>query len=148
MINVLFVCYGNICRSPMAEFLFKNMVDDSLFNVWSGATSSEEIGSPVYYAVKEILDRLNISCKGFSAHRITREECKKADYILVMEERNAQAVKKIAAPADHGKVFRLLDFTDRPADIADPWYTRDFELTYSEITLGLNAFLKYLGKRR
>lgn len=141
-INVIFVCLGNICRSPMAEFLFKKMTKSKGYVISSAATSYEEEGSPLHYGTRRILDRLGIEYSGFSAHRLTKAECDNADYLIGMEQSNLSGIKRICGRENEYKVHRLLDFTDFPHDIADPWYTHDFDTTYREISLGLTAFLK------
>lgn len=143
--RVVFVCYGNICRSPMAEYLFKKMTADRNYLISSAATSDEEEGNPVHYGTRRILDRENIDYSGFSAHKLTKTECDAADYIIGMETYNLRPILNICGEKNAAKVHRLLDFTSNPRDIADPWYTHDFETTYREITEGLKAFKDYLG---
>ncbi len=146
-LGVIFVCYGNICRSPMAEFLFKNTPCGKRCNVSSAATSYEEEGAPVHYGTKKILSSLGIDCSDFSAHRLTLAECDGADYIIGMERSNVRDIKRICGAANEYKVYSLLDFTDHPRDIADPWYTHDFNATYRDITEGLEAFAKVAEER-
>jgi len=143
MKKIIFVCYGNICRSPMAEFLFKNMAGDR-FKITSAATSDEEEGNPVHYGTRRILDRFSIDYCAFRAHQLTKKECDAADYIIGMEASNVSAIKRICGRENEKKVFRLLDFSARPRDIADPWYTHDFETTYIEISEGLDGFMRFL----
>ena len=138
MKTIIFVCYGNICRSPMAEFLFKAMVGEK-YQISSAATSTEEIGSPVHYGTRRILDREGINCSSHSAHQLTKWECDNADLIIGMEQSNVSAIKRICGEKNFGKVYRLLDFTSNPRDIADPWYTHNFERTYNDIMEGLTA---------
>lgn len=140
MKTVIFVCYGNICRSPMAEYLFKSMAGDK-FKISSAATSREEVGSPVHYGTKKILDKLGIDCSAFSAVQLTKKMCDEADYIIGMEAANISAIKRICGSENYFKVYRLLDFSSSPRDIADPWYTHDFEKTYRDIKEGLTAFI-------
>ncbi len=139
MKTIIFVCYGNICRSPMAEFLLKAMVGREKYQISSAATSTEEIGSPVHYGMRRILDRLGIDCSSHSAHQLTKSECDNADYIIGMEQSNVSAIKRICGEKNVGKVYRLLDFSSNPRDIADPWYTHDFEKTFGDIMEGLTA---------
>lgn len=152
MVKILFVCYGNICRSPMGEFIMKDLVSraglSEKFYIASAATSREEIGSPVYYLAKEKLSEHKISCEGKRAVQITKSDYGKYDYILGMENMNIKSILRIVGGDPDGKVFRLLDFTDRPGDIADPWYTRNFDLAYDEIYVGCEALLEYLRKNR
>ena len=126
MIKVLFICHGNICRSPMAEFICKDYVKTlgiaDRFHIESAATSREEIGNPVYPPARRKLASVGISCQGNTARQVTREDYDRFDYLIC----------------------RLLDFTDHPGDIDDPWYTGDFDTTYDEILDGIRAFVAYL----
>ena len=150
MIKVLFVCHGNICRSPMAEYLFKDMVkknnllDD--FYIESCATSSEEIGNPVHYGTKRILNSLGIDSSKKRARRITKEDYDKFDYIILMDEENRWGLKYIIPSDPKNKIHTLLSYAGLNRDIKDPWYTGNFTETYNDIMLGLNAFYKYLTK--
>ncbi|MBO4903444.1 MAG: low molecular weight phosphotyrosine protein phosphatase [Lachnospiraceae bacterium] len=159
MIRVLFVCHGNICRSPMAEFMMKDMVekmgiaDD--FYIASAATSTEEIwmghGSPVYPPAQAELKRHGIGktpytdFSGKHAVQVTRADYETFDYLLCAESWNIKNTTRITGGDPDGKIKRLLDFSDRPRDIADPWYTGVFDTTYRDIEEGLKAFLEYLG---
>ena len=147
MIKVVFVCHGNICRSPMAEFMFQDMVERrgvaSEFYIRSAATSREEIGNPVHYRTQEKLAEIGISTDGKRAVQLTKKDCKEYDYILGMDSYNIRNIEKIAGgPME--KIGRLLDFTEEPRDIADPWYTGNFDRTFADIKEGLEAFLAYL----
>ncbi len=146
MKRILFVCHGNICRSAMAEFIFKDMVHryslDDDFYIESAATSREEIGNPVYPPAKTELERHGISCKGKRARQITREDYDRFDYILCAETFNIRNTVRITGPDRDKKIFRILDFSDRPRDIADPWYYGNFDRTYDDITEGMEAFLR------
>lgn len=148
MIKVLFVCLGNICRSPMAEFLFKDKVKkrglEDIFFIQSAATSNEEEGNPVYYKAKEKLAQYGISTKGKYSRQLIKNDYEKFDYILGMEENNIKNIYKVLGQDNENKVYRLLDFSDNPRDIADPWYTGNFDKTYDDIMEGLEAFLIYL----
>ncbi|MDD6390024.1 MAG: low molecular weight phosphotyrosine protein phosphatase [Firmicutes bacterium] len=152
MIKVLFVCHGNICRSPMAEFIFKDMVQKKgladLFYISSAATSTEEIwngvGNPVYPPAREELAKHGISCKGKRAIQITKNDYNKYDYILGMDQWNMKNMMRILRNDPENKVKLLLDYSERPRDIADPWYTGNFTLTYSDIVEGCESFLQYL----
>lgn len=143
-IRVLFVCYGNICRSPMAEFVFKDLVEKNgisdKFYIESAATSSEEIGNPVYYAAKEMLNNAGISCERKVSRQIVEDDYDKFDYIIGMETSNITAMKKVFGDDKEGKIHRLLDFTSKPSDIEDPWYTRNFDKVYEQILSGCTAF--------
>ena len=129
MIKVLFICHGNICRSPMAEFVFKKIVKDNglekEFYISSAATSTEEIGNSVYPPAKRKLAEHNISCEGKKAIQVTKSDYDKYDYLIVMEEYNIRNLMRIIKNDKDNKVHRLLDFTDKPKDIDDPWYTGD-----------------------
>ena len=154
MIKVLFVCHGNICRSPIAEFVMKDMVTKrsiaDKFYIASAATSTEEIwngiGNPVYPPAKRELAKHGISCEGKRAVQITRADYGKYDYILGMEQRNIRNILRIVGKDPEGKVKRLLDYSDDPRDIADPWYTGNFESTYRDVLEGCEGFLAYLEK--
>lgn len=152
MIKILFVCHGNICRSPMAEFIFKNMINkkqlQSDFYIASAATSTEEIwngiGNPVYPPAKRELARHGISCDGKRAVQLKKSDYDKYDYLIGMEERNRRNMLRILGSDPENKVSLLLDYSNRPGNIADPWYTGDFETTYRDITEGCEGFLEYL----
>ncbi|HRF36487.1 MAG TPA: low molecular weight protein-tyrosine-phosphatase [Clostridia bacterium] len=145
MIKVTFVCLGNICRSPMAELIFKDILNkqglSNKFDVTSCATSSYEIGEPIYHLAKQTLTKHNIKGSHI-AKRISKQEIE-SDFILVMDSSNYRDVMKLNG-VDKNKVFKLCDFTDSPRDVADPWYTRDFETAYNDIVDGCTAFLQYL----
>lgn len=146
MIKVMFVCHGNICRSPMAEYLFKDLVKkkklDSTFYISSSATSSEEIGNPVYPNTKKILNSLGIDCSEKRAIKLLSDDYYKYDYFIGMDSYNISNINRILGKSD--KTYRLLDFTILKRDIDDPWYSRDFKKCYNDITTGLEGFLKYL----
>ncbi len=145
MKKILFVCHGNICRSPMAEFVMKHMVRDAgledSFEIASAATSTEELGNDVYPPVKRLLHEKDIPCKGHSAHQITKAEYDYYDHIIVMDNYNLRNLERAIGPDKNNKVSRLLDFTDSPGEIADPWYTRDFNLTYRQVTESCRSLL-------
>lgn len=152
MIRVLFVCLGNICRSPMAEFIMKSIISErglsDRFYIASAATSTEEIwngvGNPVYPPAKRELAKHGISCEGKRAVQITKADYGKYDYILGMEERNIRNILRIVGKDPEHKVKLLLDYSDHPRDIADPWYTGNFESTYRDVVEGCEGFLLYL----
>lgn len=156
MIKVLFICHGNICRSPMAEFLLRDMVKKlgiaDQFEIASAATSSEEIwgnvGNPVHPGTKKKLKEFGISCEGKRAVQITKNDYKEYDYLICMDSMNLRNVARICGRDKDGKVYRLLDFTDEKRDVADPWYTGDFDRTYEDIERGLRGFLDYLQERK
>lgn len=148
MIKVMFVCHGNICRSPMAEFVFRDMVKKAGLEreiyVASSATSREEIGNPVYPPAKRKLKQHGISCEGKRAIQITVDDYKNYDYIIAMESYNIRNMMKIIGDDKDNKVYRLLDFTDNKKDIDDPWYSGNFDITYDEICEGSKALLKHI----
>jgi len=147
MINVMFVCHGNICRSTMAEFVFKDMVKklgrkDEFF-ISSSATSREEIGNPIHYGTKEILHRYKIKFDDHRAVQLTKSDYDKYDYIIGMDSYNISNILRIIGTDRQNKVHKLLDFCGG-GDVRDPWYTGNFDETYSDITRGLTAFLNNL----
>lgn len=148
MIHVLFICHGNICRSPMGELILKDLAAkagcaDRLF-IASAAVSREEIGNPVYPPARQVLAKHGISCAGKRAIQITAGDYDRYDYILYMERYNLPRLLRIVGQDQAGKCRRLLDFTDRPGDIDDPWYTGDFDTAFAQILAGCQAFLQYL----
>lgn len=149
MIKILFVCHGNICRSPMAEFVMKDIVKRENaaadFLIASAATSSEEIGNPVHYGTRNKLKQYGISTEGKYAVKLTRSDYQKYDYLIGMETCNITNMKRIVGEDTDGKIFRLLDFTDSPKDIADPWYTGNFDITYDEVKMGCEALFAYIN---
>ena len=137
----MFVCHGNICRSPMAEFIFKDMIrkrglQDKIY-VSSSATSSEEIwngvGNPVYPPARTELEKHGLSCDGKRAVQLKREDYSEYDMFVGMDSANIRNMHRIFGGDPQGKIYKLMDFTDRGGDVADPWYTRNFELTYKDI---------------
>lgn len=149
MIKVMFVCLGNICRSPMAEFILKDMtrkrgIDDKFYIV-SSATSSEEVGNDVHYGTVKKLNSVGIKVEHRKAIKLKKADYEKYDYIIGMEERNIQSIIGIIGNDKNKKISKLLDFTENPRDIADPWYTGNFDKTYEDIVEGCEAFLKKLG---
>ena len=149
MIKILFVCLGNICRSPMAEYVFKDLINKKGFKdeffVDSAATSSEEIGNGIHYGTKSKLDSVGIPYDNHKSRKITKEDYDKFDLIIGMEERNIINIKRIIGKDINQKVFRLLDFSSNPRDIADPWYTGNFDLTYNDIVEGCNYLFNYIS---
>ena len=149
MIKVLFICHGNICRSPIAEFVLKDMVKkhhlENQFHIESAATSYEEIGNPVYPPARRVLATHGISCDGKRARKLVKKDFEDFDYLIAMEEYNLRNIRREFGANLTERVSLLLDYTDRPGDIDDPWYTGKFDLTYDEIELGCKGFLKSLG---
>ena len=150
MIKVMFVCLGNICRSPMAEFVLKDMVKkqglEKEFYIKSSATSYEEIGNDIHYGTRDKLIQKGIAFEKRKAIKLKAEDYKKYDYIIGMDNSNIRNIKSILGEDYDNKVYRLLDFSNNPRDIADPWYTGNFEITYNDIVEGCRGFLKYLEK--
>ena len=144
-IKILFVCHGNICRSPMAEFVMKRLVRERGierdFIIESAATSREELGNPVYPPARRMLARHGISCSGKTAVQMTKSDYDKYDYIVAMDSMNVRNIMRIIGSDTKSKVSMLLDFTDHPRSVADPWYTGDFDSTYSDVTEGCQALL-------
>ena len=145
MIRVMFVCLGNICRSPMAEFVLKDLVRkrgvENNFLIKSSATSYEEIGNDVHYGTKRKLMEENIPVESREAVRLSKNDYKKYDYIIGMEESNVRNILRIVGEDKNSKVCKLLDYSSNPRDIADPWYTGNFDKTYEDILEGCVAFL-------
>ena len=146
MIKVLFICHGNICRSPMAEFLFKDYINKKglkdCFYIESAATSTEEIGNPVHYGTKRILDRFNIDYSKKRAYQITKEDVRYFDYIIAMDKNNMRNLERMFG--NNPKFSLLLDYPGLHRDVLDPWYTGDFESTFKDIILGINSLFEYL----
>ena len=145
MIKVLFVCHGNICRSPMAEYILKDMVRknglEDKFYIESAATSYEEIGNPVYPPARAELAKHGIGCRGHAARKLVKADFEEFDYLIAMEEYNLRNIRREFGEALAKKVSLLLDYTDMPGDIDDPWYTGSFDVTYNEIVMGCEGFL-------
>ena len=143
--RVLFVCHGNICRSPLAMFLFRDIVRkeglQDQFVIDSAATSMEEIGNPIYPPAKRKLKEHGITAEGHRARRMERSDYQKYDYLIGMEQFNIRNMMRILGSDPQHKVYRLLDFGNRTRDIDDPWYTGDFETAYRDILEGCEALL-------
>lgn len=152
MIKVLFICHGNICRSPMAEYLFIDYVNklgmQNEFIIESRATSTEEIGNGVHYGTKRILNSLGIDCSKKKAIQLTKSDYSNYDYLIGMDDWNIHNILRIVGKDIDNKVFKLLDFTDLKRDIKDPWYTHNFNETYQDIKLGLEGFYNYFLKNK
>ncbi len=154
--KILFVCLGNICRSPMAEFCLKDLVLkaglEDRFEIASAATSTEEIwngiGNPVYPPARRELARHGISCGGKRAVLLRKPDYDRYDLIIGMDQQNLCNMKRILGSDHASKIGLLLDYTDRPRDIADPWYTNDFETTWRDILCGCQGLLKVLQAKK
>lgn len=146
MLKLLFVCHGNICRSPMAEFVMKDIVrknglSDEIY-VESCATSTEEIGNDIHYGTKRKLTEMGVPFEKRGARQITKKDYENFDYIILMDSYNMRNLKRIIPDDTKNKVFKLLDFTERKGDdIADPWYTGNFDETYNDVLEGCNGLL-------
>ena len=148
MKKILFVCHGNICRSPMAEFVMKDIVEKAgladRFYIESAATSTEEIGCEVYLPARHKLAEHGISCKGKTARQMTRSDYERFDLLIGMDSYNIRNMTRICGGDSEGKIHKLLDYTDRGGDVADPWYTRDFEATWRDVSEGCACLLESL----
>ena len=151
MIKILFVCHGNICRSPMAEFIMKYLVEQrgltDQFYIASAATSTEEIGSRVHRGTAAILDSLGIDYSEKRARQMTKKDYQDYDMLIGMDDWNMRNMDRIAGGDPDGKLHLLMDFTDRPGEVADPWYTRNFEVTYRDVMDGCEGLLNYLEEQ-
>ena len=146
--RVLFVCHGNICRSPMAEFILKDLVRkaglEQDFFIESAATSTEEIGNPVYPPARRKLKEHGIDCTGKTARQLTSRDYGRFDLLIGMDRANLRNMQRICGGDPDGKIHLLMDFTSRPDDVADPWYTGDFEQTWLDAEAGCRALLQRL----
>lgn len=151
MIRILFVCLGNICRSPMAEFVLKDMVKkaglSSGFHIESAAVSAEELGNPVYPPARRELAAHGISCQGKTARLMTRADYDRFDLLVCMDSANLRRMERICGGDPQGKMSRLLDHTAYPGDVADPWYTGDFSRTWQDVEVGCRALLEKLREK-
>ena len=147
---VLFVCHGNICRSPMAEFVMKDLVRkagaDTEFFIASAATSTEEIGNPVYPPARRKLAEHGIGCAGKTARQLRREDYDRFDLLIGMDGANLRNMRRICGDDPEGKLSLLLDWTGRPGDVADPWYTGDFESTWRDVLAGCRGLLEHIRR--
>ena len=149
MVRLLFVCHGNICRSPMAEFVMKDLVRRrgiaKDFEIASAATSTEEIGNPVYPPARRKLAEHGISCSGKTARHMTMGDYVHFDYLIGMDNWNLRNMRRMTRNDPDGKIHSLLSFAGKDAEVADPWYTGDFEATWQDVNEGCEALLKTLG---
>ena len=150
MIRVLFICHGNICRSPMAEFIMKDKVKrlglEDMFEIASAATSADEIwngvGNPVYPPAKDELKKHGIACSGKKARQMVKSDYEEYDYLIGMDDANIKNMKKVFGRDD--KVYKLLSFTGSDESVSGPWYTDRFDTAYNDIDRGVDGFLKFL----
>ena len=148
MRKVLFICHGNICRSPMAEFVMKKIVEEAglgdQFEIASAATSTEEIGNPVYPPARRKLSEHGIRCDGKTARQMTRADYQHYDYIIAMDHNNLRNLNRMFDEDTDHKISLLMDYTSHPGDVADPWYTGDFEATWRDVSEGCRGLLEFL----
>lgn len=148
MIRVMFTCHGNICRSTMSEFLFRDMVEKmglgDKFYIASSATSREEIGNGVHYGTARVLDRFGIDYSKKKAVQLVQGDIDKYDYFIGMDDANVRNMTRILG--DGSKVYKFLEFAGSSNDIADPWYTGNFEETYRDVVKGSKGFIEHLKK--
>ena len=148
MIKVLFICHGNICRSTMAEYVMKDLVKkanlESSFYIDSAGTSNEEDGNPVHYGTQNKLREEGIPCGNHRARQMTRRDYEEFDYLIGMEQWNIRNINRIIRKDSEHKVHLLLEYAGDARDIADPWYTGNFDVTYEDVKEGCEAFLQYL----
>ena len=149
MIKVLFICHGNICRSPMAEFVMKKLVKEagreSEYEIASAATSREEIGNSVYPPVRRLLASHGIDCTGKTARQLEKRDYEHYDLLIGMDSANLRNMQRICGGDPEGKICLLMDYTGQPRDVADPWYTGDFETTWRDVQAGCRALLTQLA---
>ena len=150
MTKILFVCHGNICRSPMAEFIMKDLVKkaglETLFHIESAATSTEELGNPVYPPARRKLAEHGIDCTGKTARQLTNSDYDKFDLLIGMDRANLRNMHRICGGDFASKLHLLMDYTDHPGDVADPWYTDDFETTWRDVLEGCRSLLAVCKK--
>ena len=148
MKKILFVCHGNICRSPMAEFVMRDMAKREKIDVYvsSAATSNEEIGNPVHRGTRVKLAEFGIDTSGKYAVRMTKEDYEKYDYIIGMDSANIRNIMYIIGEDNESKVSKLLSFAGSDKDISDPWYTGDFDKTYEDVYKGCKGFIEKIKR--
>ena len=148
MKKILFICLGNICRSPMAEFVCKDMLKkrglEDLCYVESAATSYEEQGNPVHPGTRRVLSENGISCKGKTARRMTAQDYQRFDCLIGMDGGNIRSIRSICGGDPEGKIIKLLELCGDASDVADPWYTGDFDATWRDVNRGVSALLDKL----
>ena len=146
MIKILFLCHGNICRSPMAEFIMKDLVKkaglEQSIQIESAATSTEEIGNPVYPLARRKLSEYGIDCSGKRACQLLNSDYEKYDLLIGMDHANLRNMYRICGGDFADKMHLLMDFTNRPGEVADPWYTGDFDMTWRDVEKGCQGLLQ------
>lgn len=151
MIKILFICHGNICRSPMAEYVMKDMVRkagcEAEFEIASAATSREEIGNDIHRGTKAKLREQGIAFEKRQARQVTKKDYEEFDYLILMDRENKRGLSRIISADPYNKVHMLLGFAGKDRDIADPWYTGNFDETYDDVVTGCQAFLQSLAKQ-
>lgn len=151
VIKILFVCHGNICRSPMAEFVMKDLVRKAgraaEFSIASAATSTEEIGNPVYPPARRMMAAHGIDCTGKTARQLRKADYAQYDYLIGMDQANFRNMQRMCGGDPDGKIHLLLDFTDRPGQVADPWYTGDFQATWEDVLEGCEGLLRHIDNQ-
>ncbi len=148
MIKILFVCHGNICRSTMAEYVMKHLVQkagrEKEFYIDSAGTSREEIGNGVHHGTRRKLQQMGVPCGNHRARQMTRADYGTFDLLIGMDSANIRNMERIVGGDEEGKIRKMLDYTDRPGDVADPWYTGDFDATWDDVFEGCTNLLKEL----
>ena len=151
MVKILFVCHGNICRSPMAEFIMKDLTEraglSADFHIESAATSNEEIGNPVYPPARRKLAEHHIGCSGKTARRLTKKDYARYDLLVGMDHANIRNMRRICGGDGSGKIHMLMEYSQRPREVADPWYTGDFEQAWQDVLEGCQGLLAFCRKK-
>ena len=152
MKRIMFVCHGNICRSPMAEFIFKHLVDEAglsgEYEIASSATSTEEIGNPVYPPARLELSKHGISCEGKRSVQLRPSDLSKYDLFIGMDSANIRNIHRMLGEGAKGKVYKMMSFVGSDADVADPWYCGGFDKTYEDCYVACKALLTYLEQAK
>ncbi len=152
MTKILFVCHGNICRSPMAEYVMKDLVKreglEDECSIASAATSTEEIGNGVYPPARRKLQEHGISCAGHAARQLRQADYQAYDLLVGMDRANLRNMLRICGGDPEGKISLLMDHTSRRGEVADPWYTGDFETTWQDVLEGCQGLLEQLKERQ
>lgn len=151
MTKLLFICHGNICRSPMAEYAMRDMVEkaglSAKYQIASAATSREELGNPVYPPARRKLEENGINCAGHAARQLVRADYERWDHLIGMDSANRRNMQRLFGGDPEGKISLLLEWSGCSNDVADPWYTGDFEATWRDVQRGCRAILEALEKR-